>query len=98
MSAPSSDRDGIIQLFELLAKAGYHSPAIWDGEEETPVKTAEEAADIVMNLDQAHLYVTKDDKTSWAFFVLGNDPEEVICDYTVDLEDVVGPLFEAWSE
>lgn len=99
MTAPTSDRAGIVQTFEALKKAGWTDPSVWDGEEDTPVTTAKEAADIVMNLDQARLYVKGPlGSEGWVFFVLGNDPDEVICDHTVNLSEVLDPLTQGWFE
>lgn len=99
MPAPESDRDGIAQTFHALIEAGWTDASVWDGEENTPVTTAQETTDIVMNLDQAHLYVKGPlGSEGWVFFVLGNDPDEVICDHTTNLSEVLDPLTEGWFE
>lgn len=97
MSAPTTDRGGIQQTIRALKADGYELDSVWDGEESTPVKTETEALDIIMNLDQATMYVNKDGADAgYVFFVMGNDPDEVICDYTVNLESVIGPLTDGW--
>ena len=52
-----------------------------------------------MAVDSAWLRVTHplQSKSGHVFFVLGNDPEEVICDYTINLDHVIGPLMESWD-
>ena len=96
MTAPSSDRAGVIQTFRALIAAGWTEPSVWDGEESTAVTTEGQAVEIVMSVDQAHLHVKKDGETGWVFFVLGNDPDEVINDHTINLSDVLDPLTEGW--
>lgn len=67
-----------------------------DREEETKVANETEAVDAVTAVDDAFLYVRKGDSEGYVFFVLGNAPDEVICDYTVNLESAIGPLIEGW--
>lgn len=99
MTAPKDDRDGVLQTFRALIAAGWTEPSVWDGEEETRVTTEAQAADIVMSVDQAHLHVKGPlGSQGWVFFVLGNDPDEVICDHTVNLSEVLDPLTQGWFE
>jgi hypothetical protein len=43
-------------------------------------------------VDTEHLYVYKEGvRIGWVFFVYGNDPWETINDYTVNLEEWIGP-------
>lgn len=44
----------------------------------------------------AHLYVRKGDETGWVFFVLGNDPEEVINNHTINLSEPLDRLMDSW--
>ena len=98
MSAPESDRAGIRQTIRALRAAGYTLLEVFDGEETVPVKTETEAIDAIMAVDDATLFVrtTEGDYNPWVRFVMGNDPEEVVCDYLVSLEPVLGPLTESW--
>lgn len=96
MSAPTTDRGGIQQTIRALRDAGWELDSVWDGEESTPVTSYPQAVDDIMSVDQAHLYVKKDGAEGWVFFVLGNDPDEVINDYTVNLSEVLDPLTESW--
>lgn len=96
MSAPTTDRGGIQQVIRTLKAAGYELDSVWDGEESTPVSTEHEALEVIMNLDQATLYVNVLGVTvGHVFFVLGNDPDEVVCDYTVNLTEV-DTLISSW--
>lgn len=104
MGAPTSDRGGIQQSIRALRDGGWDLDYVNDGEEEILVDTEPAAIDAVMAVDQAWLHVKRREANGvvhaegYVFFVLGNDPDEVICDYTVNLEDVVGPLVDGWIQ
>lgn len=99
MSAPSSDRAGIRQAIRALRNNGWDLHYVNDGEERILVKTESEAIDAIMAVDCARLFVNHigpDYDSGWLFFVLGNMPDEVICDYTTNLESVIEPLTDSW--
>lgn len=96
MSAPSSDKAGIRQTVRALKEAGWELDYVDDREEITPVSTETTAIEAVTAVDEAFLHVTRGDDTGYVFFVMGNDPEEVICDHTVNLSVVLDPLTEGW--
>ena len=99
MSAPSSDRAAIRQTIRALKAAGYSPIEVFDSEETIDVRGATEAEVIeaLTATDESWLYVEPTTSRSWLFFVLGNDPEEVINDYTMDLDPVIDPLFDKWG-
>lgn len=96
MSKPSSDAAGIRQTIRALRDAGWELASVNDREEDLKVTNEAEALAAVTAVDEAFLYVTKGDQRGYVFFVLGNEPDEVICDYTVNLESAIGPLIEGW--
>lgn len=96
MSAPESDKAAIRQIIRALKAAGWALTFVDDREEETPVKGEQEAIDVIMGVDEAFMHVQRDGVNGYVFFVLGNDPEEVACDYTVNLGDVIDPLTDSW--
>lgn len=98
MSAPSSDTAAIRQIIRALRAADYPLDSVWDGEESVEVSTEAEAIEAITAVDQAHLYVKTPNRgiLGWVFFVLGNDPEEVAADWTVNLSPVLDPLTESW--
>ena len=98
MSAPRSDSAGIRQTARALSEAGWELDHVWDREEHTPVKTEDQVVAAVTAVDDAFLYVKRGTETGYVFFVLGNDPEEVICDHTINLSYVLDLLVEGWSE
>lgn len=48
-------------------------------------------------VDDAFLVVEKGTERGWVRFVMGNDPDEVVCDYTIKLEGALAPMFERWN-
>jgi hypothetical protein len=101
MTAPSSDRAGIRQTIRALKAAGYRLDYVDDGGDYVKVKTETEAIDAILAVDDAWLYVTHTDpnlRTSGVRFVMGNQPEEVVCDYGMRLDWVLAPLTDSWQE
>lgn len=100
MSTPKTDEAAIRAIIRALRAADYTLDVVHDGEEEISVSTEPEALDAIMAVDCARLYVKRaadgGQTVGWVFFVLGNDPEEVACDYTVNLGEVIDPLTESW--
>lgn len=99
MSKPKSDKAAIRQTIRALKKADYELDCVFDGEGKINTATETEAMEAIMAVDSAWLRVTHplQSKSGHVFFVLGNDPEEVICDYTINLEHVIGQLMESWD-
>lgn len=98
MSRPSNDADAIREIIGTLLAAGYTLDRVADGgEEDVPVTTKAEAVDAITAVDDATLFVKHPERqSSHVYFVLGNDPGEVACDYGVSLCDVIDPLTESW--
>lgn len=98
MSAPSTDTAGIRQVIRALRAAGHTLLLVDDGGEEITVTTEKAAIEAITAVDQAHLYVTLPggESTGWVFFVLGNDPDEVVCDYTTNLDPTIDDLTSSW--
>lgn len=91
MTAPSSDQAAIRQIIRALRADGWVLLLVDNCEEEIRVRTEAEAIDAIMAVDAAYLIVAEGTPTGnrgWVFFVLGNDPEEVAADYTVNLTAV----------
>lgn len=100
MGAPTTDRDGVQQTYRALTEAGYII-GVRDGagEDFAAPMTETDAIEEVMSCDDGYFLVFRPDQTErvgWVYFVFGNSPEEVICDYTLNLEHVIGPLTENW--
>jgi len=79
-----------------LKEAGYTFRWSYDGdtfERSALVETVIEAIYAVDELNVVCMHETN--KYSFVFFVLGNAPDEVLCDYGVSLEPYVGPVLES---
>lgn len=103
MGAPSSDKAAIRQVIRALRKAGYTITGGHDGEDffEVPADVSEDTLidDYLTVCDDSTLHTWKDGEgNSHVYFVLGNDPEEVVCDHGVSLSPVLDPLTEGWWE
>jgi DNA-binding response OmpR family regulator len=102
MGAPSSDKAAIRQTIRALRKAGYTLTGGHDGEdffEAAPDASEDSLIADLMACDSSTLHTWKDGEgNSHVYFVLGNDPEEVICDHGVSLSPVLDPLTEGWWE
>jgi hypothetical protein len=97
MAAPTSDKAGIRQTIRALRNGGWELDSVWDGEESIPVTNESEAINAIMALDMAHLYFKHDESEyGFVYFVLGNEPDEVINDYTVNLSSVIEPMTDVW--
>jgi predicted fused transcriptional regulator/phosphomethylpyrimidine kinase len=98
MSKPTTDVAGIRQTIRALRAAGWELWVVNDREEEIDVKTEMQAVSAITDVDDAFLYVRNATDKAYVYFVLGNDPEEVICDYTTNLSGVIDPLLDKWDE
>ena len=75
-------------------KEGYEL-SVHDGEEEHPwTRDYDAVIDAIMNTDEDTLRLRKDGKNSFVFFVYGNSGWDVICDYSVSLEEVIRPILD----
>lgn len=94
---PSNDREAITLILEGLTEKGIEPYEVYDSEEMIKVHTVEEAVEAVTAVDDASVYVRLPDGTeSFIYFVQGNDPEEVACDYGVTLSEFIEPITDPW--
>lgn len=101
MAAPSSDRAGIRQVIRGLKAAGYTLVEVYDGGDEmVTVRTEAEAIDAIMAVGDATLFVRTPDGqyNPWVRFVMGNEPEEVVCDHLDSLSPVLDPIMDGWAD
>lgn len=98
-TTPTSDRAAATQIIRGLIHKGWRLDRVYDGEEDISVVTVGQALAAIFAVDDAYLHVrlpaTGD--TGWVRFVLGNDPEEVVCDHTVNLSPVIDPIMDGWG-
>lgn len=109
MGAPSSDKAGIRQTIRALRAAGYELDSVDDGDYYDPAPGIDSDGDQIVNnedqaiaaitaVDDARLYVRRDGRKAVVRFVMGNDPDEVICDHSTSLSAVLDPLIDSWME
>lgn len=99
MAKPKTDKEAIRQTIQALKNADYELDCVLDIEGKINTATETEAMEAIMAVGSAWLRVTHtlQSRSGRVFFVLGNDPEEVICNYTINLEHVIGPLMDSWD-
>lgn len=82
------EADILTRTVEALAAAGTPVTSVYDTDEDVPVTDLRSIQEQVFNLDEAYLRTANG---SWVRFIMGNE-EDVICDYTVDLEAALQPV------
>lgn len=103
MSKPSSDRAAISRIIDGLIERGCTPTMSRDGEnEDLPYTSKKEALDWLTSCDEGVLFVDLPEgaerSSSFIYFVLGNSPEEVACDYGVALSPYLDPIINPWWE
>lgn len=84
-------------ILDGLLEKGVTLDFIYDGEENENASNKDDAMALLNNLDEAYLNVVlPDGSNGWIRFVMGNDPEEVVCDHTVNLSYILDPIVEPW--
>jgi hypothetical protein len=101
--------DWSVPVKSLLAKfqmAGFAITAVNDGEEtikidqeQSNTKIRYSATDIVVSVDAATVYINKDGMRARLWIVLGNEPEEIVCNYTYHpkLESLIDEVIDKYS-
>ena len=82
MERLNGERQAVFNLLNHMREHGWECYMVFNGEEEILVTTTELAMEHVFSVDDSHMYFSKNGKTHWAYIVLGNSPEEIICDHT----------------
>ena len=95
---PSNDREAITLILNGLVMAGHTITAViddtWNKDEKTYTSNVHEALALVTSVDEA--FVLFDDESAWVYFVLGNEPEEVACNYTTNLDPDLSNITDPW--
>lgn len=105
---PSSDREAVTLIINGLIERGVIPVSVEDGEHEEfsfDHENMDSSIDELMSCDEGWLNVTipasltgDKDTDTWIYFVYGNDPEEVACDYGVSLSPYLDPIINPWWE
>lgn len=84
----------IYHYANALANAGFDLQ-VDDGGEDHDCKSASEAVKVITSVDEASIIVRDaNGRTGELFFVLGNEPGEVLCDYSEWLEPYIAVVNE----
>lgn len=97
---PSSDREAMSLIIDGLIARGVTPTVSRDGENEDLDYTDKDSAlDWLTSCDESVLFVDlPDGGSSHIYFVLGNDPEEVVSDHGVSLSPYIDPIVSPWWE
>jgi hypothetical protein len=79
------------RYLRAMKKAGYAPQAMNNGGGWEPYKEA----DLFAADDCAVSFRAADGAKGQLYFVYGNEPEEVLCDYSINLEPILAPIMEA---
>lgn len=100
---PRDDKDGVEQTWDAIVAAGY-DVGVQDGAgEEFYGLDKDRAVAEVMSCDDGFFVVMPKGETDqrkregYVYFVFGNSPEEVINDYTTNIEHIIDPLSKRWG-
>ena len=97
---PSTDREAISLIIDGLIERGCTPTVARDGEnDDLDYNDKDEALDWLTSCDESGLFVElPDGEESFIYFVLGNSPEEVVCDHSINLEEYIDPIVMPWWE
>ena len=98
MSAPSTESAAIRRLIRVCLADGWGLTIVhYDVDDEVFVTSEREAVDAILAVDEAYLILTREQERGWIRFVMGNAPDEVACDYTLNLTAVDRETSSWWS-
>ncbi len=96
----------VSSLLNKLQQNGFTIAAVNDGEEtvkmdpkKSNLANRKEATEIITSVDESGMRVTKGNMRGFVYIVLGNEPEELVCDYTDwdELETVITAHSRQWE-
>lgn len=106
---PSNDKEAVTLILEGLVKAGCSVVSVQqdyhDIEDQTAFTDISEAVELCMEVDTCVVYVNTPEYVldpedprpeCFIWFVFGNDPEEVACDYSTSLSEYLDPIIDPW--
>lgn len=106
---PSNDKEAITLILDGMAAKGWTVYMVQDdvwgvAEDNVLVSSTDEAVDAITAVDEAFAFFVKgtpptdksDGGDGYIYFVLGNEPEEVACDYTTNLDPDLSSITDPW--
>jgi hypothetical protein len=92
-------------LLNRFQKAGYKIVHVNDGEEQhliskdlSNLNARKQASEFITSVDNSWVNLIKENQQVVLFIVLGNDPDEIVCDYTdnEEVESIVEAFEDQW--
>lgn len=98
---PSTDAEAIRLILSGMSQKGYTIVEVandtWNMDEREVTSDVDEATGHVTDVDEAYVFLTTPaGERGYIYFVLGNDPEEVACDYTTNLDPDLDSIVRPW--
>lgn len=96
----------VSSLINKLQKAGFSILSVYDGGEyikldqnRSKLAIRKEAVEAIVSVDDSWVKVQKGDQKGTLFIVLGNEPYELVCDYSDwdDLTEVITEHSNLWE-
>lgn len=107
---PKNDKTAIYLILSGLKSKGYTLVSVvqdtWNPDEVALASTAEEATNLMCEVDEGFVRIdlpgtpldlTGKTSDAYIYFVLGNSPEEVACDYTTNLDPDLSSITDPWT-
>lgn len=85
-----------LRVVHHFIKAAHKAGYTMSSDEHKKSMTERELIDAIFDLDECYLSVWKNDtRVGFVELVMGNDGYDVICDYSINLNSLMGPI-EEW--
>jgi hypothetical protein len=83
------------RLIRTLKAAGWEPTHVYNGGEHVKVKGERETLENVFAVDESTITFAKGEARRGVFIVLGNEPEDLVCDYTAS-DDSFGQAMDSY--
>lgn len=97
---PRDERSAVRQVLIALGKAGWSATGLEysDGEFcDADVRDRGDLESEIFAVDNVFMHVKRGDETAWLYFVFGNDPEEVVCNSSLNVDQDLQDLYRKWT-
>lgn len=91
----------IKSLLKHLENEGFSPFQVDNGDGRVKTSTWKDALEEINATDESHVYLKHPsvEKSLWLYVVLGNEPEETVCDYSCNefLDKATGAFSDKWE-
>ena len=94
----------VMSLLHKLQQKNVAITHVHDGEQweriqpGTKLKVRQDAAEIITSVDESYVHIKHNGITGKLFIVLGNEPSEILCDYSYKEDSVLKTILNEVSE